>query len=92
MIEVGPHTLNNLAHVQPARYALHGAADSKVMKFVTAKPSEALGGRAAVVPGGRCVGGGSSVNCEAAQSQYLMNSSDKLKVMVSHDVHSSLRF
>ncbi|TCD62090.1 hypothetical protein EIP91_007490 [Steccherinum ochraceum] len=74
IIEAGPPTQDDLAHTQPARYASHLASDSKTVKFVVAKPSEAVGGRSVVVPGGQCLGGGSSVNfamyTRAAASDY----------------------
>jgi len=64
VIEAGSSTQGDLAHIQPARYAGHLLPDSKTVKFFTANPSEALGGRSVVVPTGQCIGGGSSVNCE----------------------------
>ncbi|KAI0070144.1 alcohol oxidase [Panus rudis PR-1116 ss-1] len=74
LIENGPHTQEDLAHVQPARYPAHLAPDSKTVRFVEGKPSAALGGRSIVVPAGQCVGGGSSVNftmyTRAAASDY----------------------
>ena len=63
-VEAGPHTHNNLSHIQPARYITHLRPDSKTVRLYQAKESEALGGRAIVVPAGQCIGGGSSVNCE----------------------------
>lgn len=64
VVEAGPHTQDDLAHIQPARYISHLRPDSKTLRFYQAKESESLGGRAMIVPAGRCIGGGSSVNCE----------------------------
>jgi alcohol oxidase len=64
VLEAGPHTRGLDAHRQPARYTSHLHPSSKTVTFNVAKPSEKLGGRAIVVPSGRCVGGGSSVNCK----------------------------
>ncbi|EPQ54594.1 alcohol oxidase-like protein [Gloeophyllum trabeum ATCC 11539] len=62
VLEAGPHTRNDLFHVQPARYLHHLRPDSTTIKFYTAKHSEELLGRQLVVPCGQCLGGGSSVN------------------------------
>ncbi|KAK7688538.1 hypothetical protein QCA50_008076 [Cerrena zonata] len=62
VVEAGPHTQDDLAHTQPARFINHLQPDSQTVRFYQAKESEILGGRAIVVPTGRCVGGGSSVN------------------------------
>ncbi|RDX41074.1 alcohol oxidase-like protein [Lentinus brumalis] len=74
VIESGPPTRNDPLHTQPARYTHHLRPGSKTVHFHTARPSDALGGRAPVVPCGRCVGGGSSVNfavyTRAAASDY----------------------
>jgi choline dehydrogenase-like flavoprotein len=63
LIEAGKNTKGLQAHVQPARYPSHLAPHSTTMTFHESQPSPALGGRAAIVPIGHCVGGGSSVNC-----------------------------
>ncbi|THH14622.1 hypothetical protein EUX98_g9586 [Antrodiella citrinella] len=62
LIEAGPPTKDVLSHTQPARFASHLTPNSKTIKYVAAKRSEALGGRAVIVPAGECLGGGSSVN------------------------------
>ncbi|KAJ3475833.1 hypothetical protein NLI96_g11571 [Meripilus lineatus] len=62
ILEAGPTTYNNLAHIQPARYLSHLAPDSTTVTHNIAKPSTHLGGRAVVVSSGHCLGGGSSVN------------------------------
>ncbi|KAJ7592973.1 hypothetical protein C8J56DRAFT_1002928 [Mycena floridula] len=49
-------------HIQPARYYGSLAPPSKVFQYHVAKPSEAPDGRTVVVPAGKCLGGGSSVN------------------------------
>ena len=63
IIEAGPHTRNDLAHIQPARYLTHLQPNSTTVTFHSGNPEKALGGRRAIVPCGHCVGGGSSVNC-----------------------------
>ncbi|KZT68093.1 GMC oxidoreductase [Daedalea quercina L-15889] len=62
IIEAGPPTLEDLAHVQPARYLSHLLPGSTTVKFNMGKESVDLGGRAPIVPSGQCLGGGSSVN------------------------------
>ena len=64
ILEAGPHTHDDLAHVQPARFINHLLPTSHTVRCYKAKESEAMGGRALIVPTGRCIGGGSSVNCE----------------------------
>lgn len=71
ILEAGPTTLNNLAHIQPARCFSHIAPDSTTVKHNIAKPSAHLGDRSVVVPCGQCLGGGSSVNCENPSSSSL---------------------
>jgi len=62
ILEAGPPTLEDLAHVQPARYLSHLLPGSTTVKFNVGKESADLGGRAPIVPCGQCLGGGSSVN------------------------------
>ncbi|KAH8103817.1 alcohol oxidase-like protein [Cristinia sonorae] len=62
IVEAGPHTQEDPAHVQPARYLSHLVPGSKTVKFLVSNPSPHLGGRPAIVPAGQCIGGGSSVN------------------------------
>ncbi|TCD62089.1 hypothetical protein EIP91_007489 [Steccherinum ochraceum] len=62
IVESGPRTLEDLAHIQPARFATHLQPNSQTVKFMVSKPSPALDGRSAIVPSGQCLGGGSSVN------------------------------
>ncbi|KAH8079783.1 GMC oxidoreductase-domain-containing protein [Cristinia sonorae] len=62
IIESGPRTLEDNAHVQPARFATHLQPTSRTINFMVGKPSVALDGRTSVVPTGQCLGGGSSVN------------------------------
>ncbi|KAF7329319.1 GMC oxidoreductase [Mycena kentingensis (nom. inval.)] len=50
------------AHVQPAQCFTHLAPTSRTLEFTVARPASALGGRALVLPAGRCVGGASSIN------------------------------
>ncbi|KAJ6611006.1 GMC oxidoreductase-domain-containing protein [Mycena sp. CBHHK59/15] len=62
VLESGPTTKDKKEHIQPGQYLTHLAPTSKTMQFYTSKPSEHVGGRSVVVPSGRCIGGGSSVN------------------------------
>ncbi|KAH8102677.1 alcohol oxidase [Cristinia sonorae] len=66
IVEAGPHTQEDLAHVQPARFLSHMVPGSKTMKFLISQPSAKLGDgvnpRFTIVPAGQCLGGGSSVN------------------------------
>ncbi|KDQ62486.1 alcohol oxidase [Jaapia argillacea MUCL 33604] len=74
ILEAGPHTKDDLFHVQPARYLSHLSPDSKTVRFYVGNPSKELLGRSLVVPCGQCLGGGSSVNftmyTRAAASDY----------------------
>lgn len=63
MLEAGPPTYEDPAHVQPARYLSHLLPGSKTVRFYESKKMEQLGGRSVVIPCGQCLGGGSSVNC-----------------------------
>lgn len=60
---MGAHTRGLQEHNQPARYLSHLVPTSKTVTFHPGKASPSLGGRAPVVTSGRCIGGGSSVNC-----------------------------
>ncbi|EMD33634.1 hypothetical protein CERSUDRAFT_117749 [Gelatoporia subvermispora B] len=62
ILEAGPHTLEDLAHVQPARYLSHLVPGSKTVRFHMSKASPNVGGRELPFPVGSCLGGGSSVN------------------------------
>lgn len=64
VLETGPHTQNKPEHIQPARFFSHLAPTSKTMSFNVANAAPELNGRELVAPSGRCVGGGSSVNCK----------------------------
>ncbi|KAF8150064.1 GMC oxidoreductase-domain-containing protein [Crassisporium funariophilum] len=74
ILEAGPHTREVQEHIQPARYFSSLALPTETFTFHKAKPSDALLGRAAIVPSGRALGGGSSVNftvyTRAAASDY----------------------
>ncbi|KAL4253749.1 GMC oxidoreductase family protein [Abortiporus biennis] len=74
LLEAGPHTREELQHVQPAKYLTHLHPASTTVKFMVAKPNPNLDGRQVIVPCGQCVGGGSSVNfvmyTRAAASDY----------------------
>ncbi|KAI9460295.1 GMC oxidoreductase-domain-containing protein [Boletus coccyginus] len=62
IVESGQHSRDIPCHVQPCRYLENLAPNSTTVSFHVAKPSPHLNGRAAVVPCGRSVGGGSTVN------------------------------
>ncbi|KAI9462703.1 GMC oxidoreductase-domain-containing protein [Boletus coccyginus] len=63
LVESGQHTCDLPHHVQPCRWpTAHLAPDSTTVALHVARPSPHLDGRAAVVPCGRSVGGGSTVN------------------------------
>ncbi|KAJ7158537.1 GMC oxidoreductase-domain-containing protein [Mycena filopes] len=74
ILEAGEHTRDLPAHTQPARYLSHLAPNSTTVTFQVSTLSSNLGGRPLVVPVGRCLGGGSSVNfamyTRAAASDY----------------------
>lgn len=62
VLEAGEHTRGLQEHTQPARYSSHLAPGSTTVSFNVGNPSKELGGRSLVIPSGRCVGGGSSIN------------------------------
>ncbi|OCH86429.1 alcohol oxidase-like protein [Obba rivulosa] len=62
ILEGGPHTLEDLAHIQPARFLSHLAPGSKTVRVHMSKASDSVGGRELAFPIGNCLGGGSSVN------------------------------
>lgn len=64
IVESGQHTRDVPLHVQPCRFLENLAPNSTTVSFHVAKPSSHLNGRAAVVPCGRSVGGGSAINCK----------------------------
>lgn len=64
VVEAGPHTLNEISHIQPALYIHHILPGSKTAQFMVSNASEHLDGRQIIVPIGHCVGGGSSINCK----------------------------
>jgi len=64
VLEAGLHTKDLPAHTQPARYISHLAPTSKTVTFNVGNAAKEIGGRQLITPSGRCVGGGSSVNCE----------------------------
>jgi alcohol oxidase len=48
-------------HIQPGRFFRNRGATT--FSYHVSQPSKALGGRPAIVQTGKCLGGGSSVNC-----------------------------
>lgn len=75
VLEAGPHTKDKLEHTQPARcfsFLVPGPTN-KAMSFHVANAAPELNGRQLVAPSGRCVGGGSSVNCKIYMSLDLLS-------------------
>ncbi|KJA14517.1 GMC oxidoreductase [Hypholoma sublateritium FD-334 SS-4] len=74
IVEAGPHTREHHDHVQPARYFANLGLPKQTFTFHKGNPSPALLGRSPIVPAGRAVGGGSSINfvvyTRAAASDY----------------------
>ncbi|KAJ7273128.1 GMC oxidoreductase-domain-containing protein [Mycena rebaudengoi] len=62
IIEAGKHTLDVATHRQPARFFRNLLSGGDTFTFHVAKPSKALGDRPCIIPAGKCMGGGSSVN------------------------------
>ncbi|KAJ7187803.1 GMC oxidoreductase-domain-containing protein [Mycena filopes] len=62
VLEGGPTTRDKLEHIQPARYFSHLSPYSTTEQFHVSTPSDAVAGRSIVIPVGKCIGGGSSVN------------------------------
>ncbi|KAJ7187780.1 GMC oxidoreductase-domain-containing protein [Mycena filopes] len=62
VLEGGPTTFEKFEHIQPARYFSHLSPFSTTEQFVVSNPSDAVNGRSIVIPIGKCIGGGSSVN------------------------------
>ncbi|KAG1850807.1 GMC oxidoreductase-domain-containing protein [Suillus subalutaceus] len=62
ILEAGEHTLDKPAHVQPYQYPFHMAPTSTTLTFNFGNPSPRLNGRSLIVPSGRSVGGGSTIN------------------------------
>lgn len=74
ILEAGPHTREVETHIQPARYFSNLARGGETFTYHVGKPSKSLNGRSPIVPCGRALGGGSSVNfmvyTRAAASDY----------------------
>ncbi|KAJ7738338.1 GMC oxidoreductase-domain-containing protein [Mycena metata] len=62
VLECGPTTKDKKEHIQAGQWITHLAPTTKTIQFHIGKPSEHVAGRPFVVPSGRCVGGGSSIN------------------------------
>ncbi|EKM78826.1 hypothetical protein AGABI1DRAFT_114404 [Agaricus bisporus var. burnettii JB137-S8] len=74
ILEAGPHSRNNLDHVQPARFYPALARCGEAFTPHVPKANPKLNGRLAPTVTGRCLGGSSAVNfmvyCRAAASDY----------------------
>ncbi|KAI7968417.1 hypothetical protein EIK77_000196 [Talaromyces pinophilus] len=62
ILEHGPNTRDNPLVVNPAFYLMNIAPDSPRVSFYKSRPSKDLAGRESIIPTGRCLGGGSSIN------------------------------
>ncbi|KYK60260.1 alcohol dehydrogenase [Drechmeria coniospora] len=62
LVEVGRNNFNDPTIVNPALYLSHLAPGSKTALFYQANEEKAINSRAAVVPAGGVLGGGSSIN------------------------------
>lgn len=89
IIEAGSHTLDNTLHTQPAQFLRNLVTPGDTFSHHAGAPSEALDGRSAIVQTGRCMGGGSGVNCKSI-IPVLRNCICNLSS--SHDVHPCLCF
>ena len=63
VLEAGPTTHNDPAHMHPALFLSHIMPGSQTVRGHESRPSAALGGRTTIVQTGPCLGGGGSVNC-----------------------------
>ncbi|KAF8071781.1 GMC oxidoreductase-domain-containing protein [Lyophyllum atratum] len=74
ILEAGPLTQEMPDHIQPALYFSNLILPAETFTLHASKPSPSLAGRSVIVPTGRCLGGGSSVNfamyTRAAASDY----------------------
>ncbi|EED17137.1 choline dehydrogenase, putative [Talaromyces stipitatus ATCC 10500] len=62
VLEHGPNTRNDPLVVNPAFYLMNIAPNSPRASFYRSKASKDLAGRESIVPIGKCLGGGSSIN------------------------------
>ncbi|CAE6393443.1 unnamed protein product [Rhizoctonia solani] len=62
LVEQGPNNLNEPNVVTPAVFLTHLVPGSKTAHFWQGNKSDALNGRSPIVPTGRTLGGGSSIN------------------------------
>lgn len=62
VLEHGPDTRDDPMVVNPVFYLMNIAPDSPRASFYKSRPSKDLAGRESIVPTGRCLGGGSSIN------------------------------
>lgn len=61
VIEAGMNNLNHSKVIAPAMFLSHLSADSETAYFHLGRPSHHLNGRTPIVPGGKILGGGSSI-------------------------------
>ncbi|EJD50220.1 putative methanol oxidase [Auricularia subglabra TFB-10046 SS5] len=62
VLEQGPHTLNDPAVLQPARFTENLLPGMPRTRYFTSEPSADLLGRTTTVQAGGCVGGGTAIN------------------------------
>jgi len=89
VLETGPHTKDDLNRIQPAKYYPSLVKAGEAYAVHIPKPSEKLLGRSAPTVAGRCVGGGSAVNCMV---QVMLHQSPKLTRCSSYGLLSYFRF
>jgi len=63
ILEAGPTTYNDPAHMHPMQCRSHLLPGSRTVRTHESRPSAALGGRSTIVHTGQCLGGGGSINC-----------------------------
>lgn len=90
IIERGQHSRDIPIHVQPCRFIENIAPTSTTASFHTALPSDHVNGRAITVPSGKCVGGGSAINCKQSYWACIPLSPTRV-ILYSHGVRARRR-
>ena len=80
VLEAGPTTYNDPAHMHPMQCRSHLLPGSRTVRKHECRPSAALGGRSAIVHTGQCLGGGGSINCA-----FLPSPSFRVPFLSSHN-------
>jgi alcohol oxidase len=63
VLEAGHHTRDIPKYVQPARYFNISAGGDEALRLIVSQTNPKTNDRSTVTVVGRCVGGGSAVNC-----------------------------